>query len=166
MAPPAFRSELIDPTVFIAPGVVILGDVAIQAQSSVWYNSVLRGDTDAIRIGRGTNIQDLCMLHADAGYPCQIGDRVTVGHAAIVHGAVVEDDVMIGMRAVVMNGARIGSGSIVAVGAVVTEGVVVPPGSLVMGVPGKVRRQVNDADRDLIRRAAEHYIHEAAAYRA
>lgn len=165
MPPPPFRADLVDPTVYIAPGAVVLGDVAIGAESSVWFNAVLRGDVEAIRIGRGTNIQDLCMLHADPGFPCRIGDRVTLGHAAIVHGAVVEDEVMIGMKAVVMNGARIGSGSIVAVGAVVTEGVVIPPGSLVIGVPGKVKRELGEIDRALIRHAAEHYVERAAEYR-
>jgi carbonic anhydrase/acetyltransferase-like protein (isoleucine patch superfamily) len=164
MPAPRFRPEQIDPSAYIAPGVVILGDVTIGAESSVWFNAVLRGDVEAIRIGRGTNIQDLSMLHADAGFPCVIGDRVTVGHLAIVHGATIEDDVMIGMRSVVMNGARIGAGSIVAVGAVVTEGVQVPPGSLVVGLPGKVKRPVTEADKELIRHAAEHYVQQAKTY--
>src|SRR6188768_2160287 len=111
----------IDPSAFIAPGAVVLGNVWLGAQSSIWYNAVVRGDTEAIRIGNETNVQDLCCLHADPGFPCTLGDRVTVGHGAIVHGATVEDDVLIGMKAVVMNGAKIGRGSIVAVGAIVLE---------------------------------------------
>ena len=98
-----FQDELVDPTSYIAPGAIVLGDVTIGAESSIWFNAVVRGDTEAIRIGSQTNVQDLCVLHADAGFPCVLGDRVTVGHAAIVHGATVEDDCMIGMRAVVMN---------------------------------------------------------------
>lgn len=159
LAPPR-----IDPTAFIAPGAVVVGDVEILAESSVWFGAVIRGDTDAIRIGRRTNVQDLCVLHADAGFPCHLGDGVTVGHAAIVHGATVEDDALIGMKAVIMNGARIGAGSIVAVGALVTEGTIVPPGSVVMGVPGKVRRSVADRDRERSRHAAEHYVALAKLY--
>ena len=129
-----FRREFMDPSAFIAPGAVVLGDVTIGAESSVWFNAVIRGDTAAIRIGRQTNIQDLCVLHADAGFPCILGDRVTVGHSAIVHGAIVADDVMIGMRQVVMN-STIGAGSLVAVGAIVLEGMEIPPASVVMGFP-------------------------------
>ncbi|MEQ8790007.1 MAG: gamma carbonic anhydrase family protein [Pirellulaceae bacterium] len=156
-----FRRDLVDASAFIAPSAVVLGDVTIGAEASIWYGAVLRGDSDRIQIGRRTNVQDLCVLHADEGFPCVLGERVTVGHAAIVHGATIEDDVMIGMRAVVMNGARIGAGSIVAVGAVVTEGVIVPPGSLVMGLPGKVVRPTGEKDLERIRRAAEHYVENA-----
>ncbi|MDA1054587.1 MAG: gamma carbonic anhydrase family protein [Planctomycetota bacterium] len=159
-----FRDDLIDPTAYIARGAIVLGDVKIGAESSIWFNAVVRGDTEAIRIGSQTNVQDLCVLHADAGFPCVLGDRVTVGHAAIVHGAAVEDDCMIGMRAVVMNGAKIGKGSLIAVGAVVTEGTEVPPGSVVMGVPGKVRRDVTDADRERIAHAALHYVEQAKRF--
>jgi len=106
------------------------------------------------------------ILHADAGEPCLLGARVSLGHAAIVHAASVEDDSLIGIRATVLNGARIGRGSLVAAGAVVTPGTVIPPGSLVMGIPGKVIRPVSDADRERIRRTAEHYVAYARAYRA
>ena len=125
-----FRPELVADTVFIAPGATVLGDVSIEAESIVLFGAVIRGDTEAIRIGKQTNIQDLCVLHADPGVPCVLGDRVTIGHSAIVHGATIEDDVMIGMRAVILNGAEIGQGSIVAAGAVVTAGTTVPPGSV------------------------------------
>jgi carbonic anhydrase/acetyltransferase-like protein (isoleucine patch superfamily) len=108
-----FRPELIAADVLLAPGAVVLGDVTIGAESSVWFNAVVRGDSERIVIGQQTNVQDLCVLHADPGFPCVLGDRVTLGHGAIVHGAMVEDDCLIGMRAVVMNGARIGAGSIV-----------------------------------------------------
>jgi len=160
-----FRPELVDPTAWIAPNATVLGDVTIGPESTVWYQAVIRGDTDAIRIGRGTNIQDGCVLHADPGVPCTIGDRVTVGHAAIVHGATVEDDCLIGMKAVVMNGAKIGRGSIVAVGAIVTEGTEIPPGSVAMGQPAKVKRQVSEHDLALIRHAAEHYVEAGKVYR-
>lgn len=159
------RPELIDPTAFIAPGAVVLGDVTIGAESSVWYSAVIRGDTAAIRIGRQTNVQDSCILHADPGFPCTLGNGVTLGHGAIVHGATVEDDCLIGMRAVVMNGAKIGRGSIVAVGSVVLEGMEVPPGSVVMGQPAKIKRQVTEQDRERIRHAAEHYVAAGRMYR-
>ena len=160
-----FRPELVDPTAWIAPSATVLGDVTIGAESTVWYQAVIRGDCDAIRIGRQSNIQDGCVLHADPGVPCTIGDRVTVGHAAIVHGATVEDDCLIGMKAVVMNGAKIGRGSLVAVGAIVTEGTDVPPGSLVMGQPAKVKRQLTEHDQERIRQAAEHYVEAGSVYR-
>ncbi len=151
------RDDLIDPSALITPTATVLGDVTIGAGSSVWYGAVVRGDSERIRIGRETNIQDLCVLHADPGFPCTLADRVTVGHGAIVHGATVEDDVMIGMRAVVMNGAVIGKGSLIAVAAVVTEGTVIPPGSIVMGIPGKVVRPVTERDLQRIAHAAAHY---------
>jgi carbonic anhydrase/acetyltransferase-like protein (isoleucine patch superfamily) len=159
------RPELIAASAYIAPGAVVLGDVTIGERSSIWFGAVIRGDTAPIRIGECTNVQDGCILHADAGSPCTLGDRVTLGHAAIVHGATVEDDCLIGMRAVVMNGAKIGRGSVVAVGSVVTEGTVVPPGSVVMGQPAKVKREVTDRDTERIRHAAEHYVAGAKVYR-
>jgi len=162
----SLRSQVrLDDTVFVAPTAVVLGDVTVGAESSLWYASVIRGDTEPIRIGRQTNVQDGCILHADPGFPCRIGDRVTLGHGAIVHGATLEDDVLIGMRAVVMNGARIGAGSLIAVGAVVTEKTEIPPGSVVMGIPGKVRRPVTDEDTRRIAHAAEHYVEQAKRYR-
>ena len=162
---PLFREDLVAPTAYIAPGAIVLGDVTVGEEASIWFNAVVRGDTEAICIGNQTNVQDLCMLHADPGFPCILGDRVTVGHAAIVHGAIVEEECMIGMRAVVMNGARIGKGSLIAVGAVVTEGTVVPPGSVVMGVPGKIRREVTAADQTRITHAATHYVEQAKKFK-
>lgn len=160
------RPELVDPTAYIATGAVVLGEVTIGPESSVWFGAVIRGDTAAIRIGASTNVQDGCILHADEGFPCTLGDRVTLGHAAIVHGATVEDDCLIGMKAVVMNGARIGRGSIVAVGSIVTEGTVIPPGSVAMGQPAKVRREATDRDRERIAHAAGHYVEAGRVFRA
>ena len=159
-----FQKDLIHASVFLAEGVVIRGDVTIGEQSSVWFNSVLRGDCEAIRIGRRTNVQDTCVLHADPGFPCILGNDVTLGHGAIVHGAEVADRVMIGMRAVVMNGAKIGPGSIVGVGAVVTEGTQIPPGSLVVGLPAKVKRELTEDEVNYIRHAADHYVEQARRY--
>lgn len=160
-----FRPDQVDPSVFIAPNATVLGDVTIDADASVWFQAVIRGDTEAIRVGRETNIQDGSVLHADPGFPCTLGERVTVGHGAIVHGATVEDDCLVGMRAVVMNGARIGAGSIVGVGAVVTEGTQIAPGSLVLGVPGRVVRTLQPSDRERIAHASQHYVTAGRAFR-
>ena len=160
-----FQRDLIHPSVFLAEGVVIRGDVTIGEQSSVWFNAVLRGDCETIRIGRRSNVQDACVLHADPGFPCVLGDEVTLGHGAIVHGAELADGVMIGMRAVVMNGVKIGSGSIIGVGAVVTEGSEIPPGSLVVGLPAKVKRELTAEEVNYIRHAAEHYVEQAQRYK-
>jgi carbonic anhydrase/acetyltransferase-like protein (isoleucine patch superfamily) len=159
------RRELVDPSAYIAPGAIVLGDVTIGPNSSVWFSAVIRGDSAPIRIGQQTNIQDGCVLHADPGFPCQLGDGVTVGHGAIIHGATVEDDCLIGMRAVIMNGAKIGRGSIIAVGSIVTEGIEIPPGSVAMGQPAKVKRAASDRDRQRILHAAEHYVNAAKVYR-
>ncbi len=161
-----FHPEKIDPTAYLAPGTIVRGDVTMGARSSAWFYAVIRGDTERISIGADTNLQDACILHADAGYPCVLGNRVTVGHAAVVHGARVEDDVMIGMRAVILNGAKIGSGSIIGAGAVVPERMEVPPYSLVLGVPGRVVRQTTEDDRERLRYTAEHYVASAEAYRS
>jgi carbonic anhydrase/acetyltransferase-like protein (isoleucine patch superfamily) len=157
--------EKIHPTAFIAPGAVVLGDVTVGAEASVWFGVVVRGDVQAVVIGPQTNIQDGAVLHVDPETPCRLGARITVGHGAIVHGAIVDDDVLIGIRATVLNGAHIGRGSVIAAGALVPPGMVVPPESVVMGVPGKVVRPVNAADQAMIRRATEHYVDFARAYR-
>lgn len=128
----------VSPTAYVAPGSVLIGDVTVDEESSIWYNAVLRADNESIRIGRYTNVQDNCIVHADPGFPTAIGSFVTIGHGAIVHAATVEDDVLIGMNATILNGAVIGRGSIVGAGAVVTEGATIPPGSLALGVPAKV----------------------------
>lgn len=161
-----FRPEQVAESALILPTAVVVGDVTLQEDASVWFGAVIRGDTESIRVGCGSNVQDLALLHADPGFPCLIGDRVTVGHGAIVHGAQVEDDCLIGMRAVIMNGARVGTGSLIAAGALIPEGLEIPPGSLVMGVPGKVLRAISAAQREQIRQGALHYIEAARAYRA
>ncbi len=157
---------MIDPTVFIAPGAIVLGDVQLGEDASVWYNAVIRGDCATIAIGEGTNIQDLSMVHADPGFPCVVGCRVTVGHRVILHGCTVEDDCLIGMGAILLNGVRVGKGSIVGAGAVVLEGTEVPPSSLVVGIPGRVARQVDEAMIDRIDQSWRHYVAEARRHRA
>ena len=150
---------------FIAPATVVVGRVRIGARSSVWYGSVLRGDDEEIIIGEDSNVQDLSVMHADPGYPAVLGDRVTVGHRAIVHGATVEDYVLIGMGAILLNDARIGSGSVIAAGAVVTPGAEIPPASLVAGIPAKVLRPVRDSDTAMIGHAFESYVRKSGIHR-
>jgi carbonic anhydrase/acetyltransferase-like protein (isoleucine patch superfamily) len=150
---------------FIAPGAILVGDVTIADGASVWYNSVLRAEREPIRIGAGSNLQDNVSCHVDKGFPLTLGTGVSVGHGAVLHGCTVEDDVLVGMSATVLNGAVIGAGSLVAAGAVVLEGTIVPPGSLVAGVPGKVRRELTDDEMAGIRRNAENYLGHAAEHR-
>ena len=157
--------ELIDESVFIAPGAVMLGDVRIGAHSSVWYNAVLRGDMDTITIGARTNVQDGAVIHVDAGSPCLIGAGVTIGHRAVVHGALIEDDVLIGIGAIVLDGARIGHDSLIGAGSLVTRHSIIPPRSMVLGVPGRVARQLTDEEVQSIRAAAKHYVESGAKYK-
>ena len=140
-----------------APGSTLIGAVRLGARASVWYTAVLRADGDSIDIGEGSNIQDGSVVHTDVGFPVVIGAGVSVGHRVVLHGCHVEDDVLVGMGAVLMNGSRIGAGSIVAAGAVVLEGMDVPPGSLVAGVPGKVRRDLHESELGTIRENARIY---------
>ena len=123
---------------FIAPSAIIIGDVTIGKNCGVYPNAVIRGDEGAIVIGDGSNVQDCCVLHTDADHQIHIGKNVTVGHTAVIHGATIEDDCLIGIHATVLNGARIGAGSIIGACALVTEQMVVPENSLVLGIPGKV----------------------------
>jgi len=146
---------------FIAPGAVVLGDVYLEENVSIWYNATVRGDREPIRIGKGSNIQDNCVVHVDAGYPVTIGENVTVGHGAILHGCIVGDNSLIGMGAILLNGCKIGKNCIVAAGALITQGTVVPDGSLVMGNPGKVKRAVTAEEIQGNIRNAKLYVEEA-----
>jgi carbonic anhydrase/acetyltransferase-like protein (isoleucine patch superfamily) len=143
-----------------------MGDVTIGADSSVWYGAVLRGDMAPILIGERTNLQDGTIVHVDEGVPCRIGNRVGVGHRVILHGCTVEDDCLIGMGSVLLNEVRIGTGSVVAAGAVIPEGMQIPPGSLVMGVPGRIVRPVDEALTRRIASTWSHYVEQARAHRA
>jgi len=149
----------VDDAIFIAETATITGDVELAPGTSVWYGAVLRGDTNMIRVGENTNIQDMCVLHGDADWPVLVGKRVTVGHGAILHGCQVGDDCLVGMASVIMNGCVVGAGSIVAGGTVLAPGTKIPPRSLVVGVPGKVRREVSQDEIDgLIRHSWEVYV--------
>ena len=156
----------IAPDAFLAPGTIVVGDVRIGRRSSVWYGTVIRADNDAIVIGEDCNIQDGCVLHADPGQPVVIGDRVTVGHGAIVHAALIDSDTLIGMGAIVLNRARIGSGALVAAGAIVRAGVEIPPGSMAAGVPAEVKRPVSDAECETIATTPGGYVAKAERHRA
>ncbi len=151
--------------VFIASTAYVIGDVTICDRASVWPYAVLRGDLDSIYIGEETNVQDGVIIHTDSGYPVRIGARVTIGHRAIVHGAIIEDDVVIGMGAIIMNGAVIGRGSIIGAGAVVTQGMRIPPNSIAIGVPARVVREATDKDREYIRVEFESYKRLAELYK-
>ena len=157
---------MIDPTAFIARGAIVLGDVDLGKNASVWFNAVVRGDTARILIGEETNIQDLSMIHADPGLPCQVGSRVTVGHRVILHGCTVEDDCLIGMGAILLNKVHVGRGSVIGAGAVLLEGTEVPSGSLVVGFPGRIVRPVDEDMRRRIEHAWRHYVAEASRHRA
>jgi len=143
---------------------VVLGDVVLADDVSVWPTAVIRGDVERITVGARSNVQDGAVLHADPGMPTVIGEDCVIGHRAIVHGAVLEDGVLVGMGAIVLNGARVGSGSLIGAGALVTEGSVIPPGSLVLGMPGKVVRQLDAGARDVIRANATRYVEQAARH--
>ncbi|MFF7331559.1 DapH/DapD/GlmU-related protein [Streptomyces sp. NPDC008150] len=160
------REPRVDEGAFTAPGAVLIGDVTVGAGASVWYGAVLRGDIEAIAVGPDSNVQDNCTLHADPGFPVGVGARVSIGHNAVVHGATVGDDCLIGMGATVLNGAVIGAGSLVAAQALVPQGMVVPPGSLVAGVPAKVRRELTDEERAGVTLNGTHYAELAKAHRA
>ncbi len=150
---------------FVAHNAIVVGNVHVGSGSSVWFGVVIRGDWERVRIGARTNVQDGAVVHADPGFPCEIGDGVTVGHRAIVHAAQVGDNVLIGMGATIMNGAVIGDDCIIGAGALITEGKQIPPRSLVLGVPAKVVRELTDEEVAGIRLSAEHYVHNAQAYK-
>ncbi len=157
----------IAPGAYIDDSAQVIGDVEIGERSSVWMGAVIRGDVNYIRIGAETNIQDNSVLHVYKDlHPLILGDRVTVGHSATLHGCSIESDCLISMGAIVLNGARIGSGSIIGAGAVVTEGALVPPNSLFLGTPARFQRHLGEEDLQVIRRYAANYVGYAAAYLA
>jgi len=155
---PAPQPPVVHPTAFVAPSADVLGDVRLGPASSVWYQCVLRGDLAPITVGERSNVQDLTMVHVDDGVPCTIGAGVGVGHRCILHGCTIEDDCLIGMGSVLLNGVHVGRGSVIGAGAVVPEGMEIPPGSLVMGVPARIRRPVDPALQARIAATVQHYV--------
>jgi carbonic anhydrase/acetyltransferase-like protein (isoleucine patch superfamily) len=158
-------SPRIDPSAWVAPNATVIGAVTVGADSGVFYTSVVRADQAPITIGAGTNLQDGVVVHADPAFPATIGDGVSVGHRAVLHGCTIEDTCLIGMGAIVLNGAVVGTGSLIAAGAVVLEGTVIPPHSLVAGVPGKVRRQLTESEHQKVVFNATHYVGLTRAHR-
>jgi carbonic anhydrase/acetyltransferase-like protein (isoleucine patch superfamily) len=142
---------------WVAPDAIVIGDVEIGEDVGIWFGTTIRGDNDPIRIGRETNVQELCVFHTDVGFPLTIGARCTIGHRAILHGCTIGANTLIGMGATVLNGARIGDNCLVGAGALVTEGKVIPDNSLVVGMPGKVVRSLTEAEIAGLTASAAHY---------
>ncbi len=151
---------------FIAPNAAVIGNVVMHERSSVWFSCVLRGDAERIEIGAGSNIQDGTVMHADPGFPMTVGENVTVGHNAMLHGCTIGDGTLVGINAVVLNGARIGRNCLIGANALVTEGTEVPDGSMVLGSPGKVKKQLSAQEQEMLGANASHYVDNAARYAA
>ena len=149
---------------YIAPGAQLIGNIELKADTSVWFNAVLRGDNEKITIGKGSNIQDGAIVHVDPGYPIHVGEYVTVGHNVVLHGCTVKDGALIGMNATILNGAVIGEGALVAAGALVPEGKIIEPGVLVAGVPAKVIRKLTLEEIERAKEGAFHYVKNGALY--
>lgn len=158
-------SPMVDAEAWIAPGCHVIGNVTIRAKASIWFGSTLRGDNENISIGEGSNIQENCVLHTDMGFPLVIGAGCTIGHKAMLHGCIIGQNSLIGMGATVLNGARIGENCLIGAGALIPEGKEIPDGSLVVGMPGKVVRQLNDAQIDGLHLSALHYQENAVRFR-
>lgn len=155
----------IDPSAFVAPGVRLLGDVTVGPDAVIMFGTVARAELDRIVVGAETNIQDNCVLHCDAGIPCVIGRRVTVGHAAVVHGATVDDHCLVGIGARALNGSHLGEGSWLAAGAVLGEGRSIPPWTIAVGIPAKPLRELTDEERARADEGVDHYVEFGKAYR-
>lgn len=151
--------------VYIAPGAHVIGKATLGPEVSIWFNTVLRADTDAITVGAGSNLQDNTVVHCDPGLPVVIGTDVTIGHGCIIHSCVIGDGTLIGMGTTILNGAKIGPGCVVGAGSLVTEGKEFPAGSVIMGRPAQVVREVGEKEQAMIRRGAEHYRRNAKLYR-
>jgi carbonic anhydrase/acetyltransferase-like protein (isoleucine patch superfamily) len=147
----------INPDTWVAPGANLIGQVVLEAGASVWFGTTIRADHEEIRICAGSNVQENCVMHIDAGYPLTVGPGCTIGHKVMLHGCTIGENTLIGMGATILNGARIGNNCLIGAGALITEGKEIPDGSLVMGVPGKVVRQLDDAAIQGLRASALHY---------
>lgn len=156
--------QLADGFVFVADSAQVIGKVQLDGEVGIWFGAVLRGDNELVHVGRGTNIQDLAMLHTDIGYPLTIGSGCTIGHRAILHGCTIGANSLIGMGAIVLNGARIGKNCLIGAGALITEGKEIPDGSLVVGSPGKVVRTLGDEEITRLTRSAVHYVANARRF--
>ena len=158
------KQPVVHENAYIAPGAVLIGDVIISEQASVWFNAVLRGDNSQISVGERSNIQDGTIIHVDPGFPATIGQDVTIGHNAIIHGCVIEDGALIGMGATVLNGAIVKKGALVAAGALVTEGMIVEEGMLAAGVPAKLLKNLTESQIERLKRGAKSYTQKGSIY--
>ena len=159
------KTPVVPASCYVDVSAQLIGDVVLGEQASVWMNAVLRGDVHSIRLGAMSNVQDCAVLHGMRNlYPVIVGEMVTIGHNATVHGCVLEDAVLVGIGSVILNSARVGEGSIIAAGAVIPEQTVIPPNSLVAGVPGKVKKTLGDEDRKMILKYAQNYLDYTAMY--
>lgn len=156
----------VDAAAWVAPGTHIIGNVTLSADTSIWFGTTIRGDNEPIVVGKGSNVQENCVMHTDPGCPLTIGENCTIGHKAMLHGCTIGDNSLIGMGATVLNGAVIGKNCLIGAGALITEGKVIPDGSLVMGAPGKVVRELDAAAIKGLTQSAEHYQANARRFRA
>ena len=150
---------------YIAPTATVIGDVTLEKGASIWFGAVLRADNEPIVIGEGSNVQENSVLHVDPGFPLTLGKGVTVGHMAMLHGCTIGDNTLIGIGAVVLNGAKIGKNCLIGAKALVTEGMEIPDNSMVLGAPGKIKKEVGEGALKMIKRAADHYVERSAQYR-
>ena len=150
---------------WIAPNATVIGNVQLLKDASVWFNAVLRGDVELITVGQGSNVQDGAIIHTDPGFPCTIGKNVTVGHLAMLHGCEIGDGSLIGIASVILNGAKIGKNCIIGSKALVTEGMEIPDGAMVLGIPGKVKKILNEEEQSVVSLGAEHYIQNYKKYK-
>jgi carbonic anhydrase/acetyltransferase-like protein (isoleucine patch superfamily) len=156
----------LDPTAWVADSAQVMGNVSLGADTSVWFGTVIRGDTESITIGRGSNIQDGSVMHADIGMPIVVGENVTVGHKVMLHGCTIGDETLIGIGAIVLNGAKIGRNCLVGAGALVTEGKEFPDGSMIIGSPAKAVRPLSPEQIESVRQSARHYVENARRFQA
>ena len=154
-----------DDNFWIAPNASVIGDVNLERDASIWFNAILRADNEPITIGEGSNVQDGAIIHTDPGYACNIGKKVTVGHMAMLHGCSIGDGSLIGIGSVVLNGAKIGKNCIIGSKALVTEGMDVPDGSMVLGIPGKIKKTLTEEEQSVVPLGADHYIDNYKKYK-
>ena len=159
------KLKTVDDNFWIAPNASVIGDVNLERDASIWFNAILRADNEPIAIGEGSNVQDGAIIHTDPGYACNIGKKVTVGHMAMLHGCYIGDGSLIGIGSVVLNGAKIGRNCIIGSKALVTEGMEVPDGSMVLGIPGKIKKTLTEEEQSVVPLGAEHYIDNYKKYK-
>ena len=159
------KLKTVDDNFWIAPNASVIGDVNLERDASIWFNAILRADNEPITIGEGSNVQDGAIIHTDPGYACNIGKKVTVGHMAMLHGCSIGDGSLIGIGSVVLNGAKIGKNCIIGSKALVTEGMDVPDGSMVLGIPGKIKKTLTEEEQSVVPLGADHYINNYKKYK-